>query len=78
MKTYNSKSTVRKPMMYGGITKPVRRKVMNVGGVATSVPLAAPMGQGMMGDKMKKAKNVPNMATSVGMMYGGITKKPKS
>jgi len=77
MKKYNSKSVVRKPMMYGGMTKPVRRKVMNMGGVATSVPLTAPMGQGMMNDKMKKTKNMSNMTTSAGMMYGGMAKKRK-
>ena len=80
MKTYNKYSTVRKPMMYGGVAK--RRKVMNVGGIATSMPMVAPMGEGMMQDKMRKAKTLntmntptPNVNMSAAMKRGGRVKK---
>lgn len=46
MKTYNEKSSVRKPMMYGGS-----------GGSAMS----APMGSGMMQDKKKKNMGMMGM-----------------
>ena len=73
MKTYNKYSTVRKPMMYGGVAK--RRKVMNVGGIATSMPMTSAIGDGMMQDKMKKARNLTNMDMSATMKGGGRVKK---
>ena len=55
MKTYSKNSSVRKPMMYGGMAAPTKkRKIMNVGGMATSMPMAGPFGAGMMADKKKK------------------------
>jgi hypothetical protein len=70
MKTYSKNSSVRKPMMYGGMAAPTKkRKIMNVGGMATSMPMAGPFGAGMMADKKKKQ--------AMGMMYGGNAKKKK-
>ena len=73
MKTYNKYSTVRKPMMYGGVAK--RRKVMNVGGIATSMPKTPAAGEGMMHDKMKKARNLTQMDMSAVMRGGGRVKR---
>lgn len=73
MKTYNKYSTVRKPMMYGGVAK--RRKVMNVGGIATSMPMTPAAGEGMMHDKMKKARNLTQMDMSAVMRGGGRVKR---
>ena len=65
MKIYNNKSSVRKPMMYGGSTS----KKMMGGGMANT--MGNSMAMGMKKDKMNK-----NMA-AMGMMYGSSVKKMK-
>jgi hypothetical protein len=59
MKTYSPKSSVRKPMMYGGSTS----KKMMGGGMANT--MGNSMAMGMRKDKMNK-----NMA-AMGMKHGG-------
>ena len=59
MKIYNNKSSVRKPMMYGGSTS----KKMMGGGMANT--MGNSMAMGMRKDKMNK-----NMA-AMGMKHGG-------
>lgn len=69
MKIYNSKSSVRKPMMYGGGAAMMPKKKMQMGGMTNTFGNA--MNMGMQKDKVNK-----NMA-AMGMMYGGNTKKTK-
>ena len=72
MKTYNPKSYVRKPMMYGGAVK--QRKKMVLGGNVSNTPMLGapamsatpPMGAGMMQDKRNKTRQ-----TMMGMRRGG-------
>ena len=61
MKTYSKNSIVRKPMMYGGMSK----QKMNYGGTPNIMGNA--MAAGMKRDKMAK--------TTPMMMYGGKAKK---
>ena len=48
---------------------------MNVGGIATSMPMTPAAGEGMMHDKMKKARNLTQMDMSAVMRGGGRVKR---